>query len=448
MSLVNELFSGIEKSLLGLIPDIIVDNIGKGSSNDVMPGDVEIKNITLISQDGQRKYNLIGQAISFDVYESIMSPVIFGELIIADSIGLQQSFPIIGEEYVLLEFATPKSKETSRYLFRTDDVRNKKVSENNKKVTYTIPLYSAELIKNASRLVSRPYENTPSALIKEIMSEYIGTEKPVNIEDTTGVEKGKITRMQPFKAIDFLRYRSTSARYVSSSFVFFENRKGYHFVSIERMLNEGGKVAGFGTDKEFFFDTSRKDNVKDVTMRNIIAYNQMSGGSPLAKIQTGGLTAVQQAYDYVSGGLQRVTYTDNVGGDKFKFGVDNAAGQNSTDFVRLHGKTTAVTNIRPVSADKPANTLTEAMVARRAFATKISQNITQIHIYGDTELTVGDVIKCNFPAAIDAENNKGWSRLDSGNYLISKLRHTVLIGDRPQHSISLELIRGFMSETI
>ena len=448
MSLVNELFSGIEKSLLGLIPDIINDNIGKGSSNDVMPGDVEIKNITLISQDGQRKYNLIGQAISFDVYESIMSPVIFGELIIADSIGLQQSFPIIGEEYVLLEFATPKSKETSRYLFRTDDVRNKKVSENNKKVTYTIPLYSAELIKNASRLVSRPYENTPSALIKEIMSEYIGTEKPVNIEDTTGVEKGKITRMQPFKAIDFLRYRSTSARYVSSSFVFFENRKGYHFVSIERMLNEGGRVAGFGTDKEFFFDTSRKDNVKDVTMRNIIAYNQMSGGSPLAKIQTGGLTAVQQSYDYVSGGLQRVTYTDNVGGDKFKFGVDNAAGQNSTDFVRLHGKTTAVTNIRPVSADKPANTLTEAMVARRAFATKISQNITQIHIYGDTELTVGDVIKCNFPAAIDAENNKGWSRLDSGNYLISKLRHTVLIGDRPQHSISLELIRGFMSETI
>lgn len=448
MSLVNELFSGIEKSLLGLIPDIINDNIGKGSSNDVMPGDVEIKNITLISQDGQRKYNLIGQAISFDVYESIMSPVIFGELIIADSIGLQQSFPIIGEEYVLLEFATPKSKETSRYLFRTDDVRNKKVSENNKKVTYTIPLYSAELIKNASRLVSRPYENTPSALIKEIMSEYIGTEKPVNIEDTTGVEKGKITRMQPFKAIDFLRYRSTSARYVSSSFVFFENRKGYHFVSIERMLNEGGRVAGFGTDKEFFFDTSRKDNVKDVTMRNIIAYNQMSGGSPLAKIQTGGLTAVQQSYDYVSGGLQRVTYTDNVGGDKFKFGVDNAAGQNSTDFVRLHGKTTAVTNIRPVSADKPANTLTEAMVARRAFATKISQNITQIHIYGDTELTVGDVIKCNFPAAIDAENNKGWSRLDSGNYLISKLRHTILIGDRPQHSISLELIRGFMSETI
>lgn len=448
MSLINNLVNNIEKSLLGLIPDIINDNIGKGSTSGIMPGDIEIKNITLISQDGQRKYNLIAQAVSFDIYESIMSPVIFGSLVIADSIGLHQSFPIIGEEYVLIEFVTPKSKITSRYLLRTDDIRNKKVSENNKKVTYTIPLYSAELIKNANRIITKTFEDTPSALVKNILNEYIGTEKPINIEETVGVEKGKITRMQPFKAIDFLRYRSTSSRYLSSSFVFFENRTGYHFVSVERMLNEGGKVAGLGSDKEFFFDTSRKDNIKDVTMRNIIAYNQLSGGSPLAKIQTGGLTSVQQAFDYVSGGLQKVTYTDNVGVDKFKFGVDNAASQNSTDFVRQHGKTTAVTNIRPVSADKPANNLTEAMVARRAFATKISQNITQIHIYGDSELTVGDVIKCNFPAAIDADSNKGKSRLDSGNYLISKLRHTVLIGDRPQHSISLELIRGFMSETV
>lgn len=445
MSIVKDVLNFVAKELLTAFDS---DAISKGADVDTVPGDVDIR-ITLMSQDGQRKYNLISQCTGVEIYESITSPAMFAELFISDSMGLYQSFPLIGEEFVLIELKSPDKTglKSARYLFRADEIRDKKVGENNKNVTYTIPLYSAELIDNAKVYVNKTYEDSVNNIVKNIFEEYIKSEKPIKIDDTTGVEKVTITRLQPFRAIDFLRRRSISNKYLSSSFVFYENRDGYNFTTIEKLLFEGSKKIGFGSDKRFFFDTARKENIKDVTNRNIIAYNQITNGSQLSQIQTGGFTSIQQTYDIISGGIRRVSYTDNVGGDKFKLGSDSAASKNTTDFVRQHGKTTAVVNIKPTAGDRPEMNIGESMVSRRAFANKVAQNITQIHIYGDTELSIGDVIKCDLPAAIDANDNKGKSRLDSGNYLVSKLRHMITIGDRPQHTMSLELIRGFLEET-
>lgn len=448
MSFINDILSGVEKSLLGLVADVINENIGKKPTKDILPGDVEIVNITLLSQDQNRKYNLLAQVTGFEIYESILSPVLYGEMVVSDSIGLLQSFPIIGEEYVAIQFRTPKSPSTATYLMRVNQVKNKKVLDGNKRITYTLQLVSAEVIRNSARVVTKTYEDTISNVITSIIKEDLKTEKPVNIETTAGVEKGLITRMPPFKAIDFLRRRAVSTKYPSSSFVFFESRDGYKLTTIEGLMDKGQAAIAFGSTKEFFFDTARKESVKDVTLRNIVAYNQITFTDTISKVQTGGLTNEIQSFDLVTGNVKKYTYTDNVGSDKFKKVDKDGAGQNTTGFIREHGKTTAVKNIRPVLADKPDTQLVEKLAIQRGFANKITQNIVQIYIYGDSDIRIGDTIKCTFPAAVDAANNKGASRLDSGNYLVSKVRHIVTNSDRPQHMIALELIKGGLTETV
>ena len=140
-------------------------------------------------------------------------------------------------------------------------------------------------------------------------------------------------------------------------------------------------------------------------------------------------------------------YTDNEGSSQFKIADGSSSATTTTStFQKNHGQTTAVSLLRYTRSDRPNDFLTDKMAVISSYADKISQNITQIHIYGDTEITVGDMIKCTFPSTKDTDDNTGKSRLDSGNYLVSKLCHIILNTDRPQHTIALELIKGGFTE--
>jgi hypothetical protein len=451
MSFIKNIFNDVEKILYGAVATALNEGLNtKAPSKTVVPGDVELIDILLLSEDQSRTYSLMSQVVSLEVFESVTSPVMFAELHIADSIGLLQSFPIIGEEYVKISFKTPKNKgQPATYLFRVNQVKNKTVNDSNKRLSYTLQLCSSELIKNSNVLLTKKQTENISNIIRSIMEDDIDTQKPVNIDTTIGIEEILLTRLQPFKAIDMLRQRAVSGEFKSSSFCFFENRKGFNFTTIERMMDVGGKQIESGNhDKVFFFDTSRKDSIENVTMRNILAYNQLTFTDTISKVASGGLNNQIQQFDLITGDLKKVTYTDNIGADQFKKTTSTAVGQNTTNFTKNHGRTTSVTKVVPIRTDKPPVQVTEKLSILQAYAQKITQNIVLIHIYGDSDINAGDMIECRFPTGIDSEKDKGVSRLDSGSYLVSKVRHIILNGDRPQYTMALELIKGDLQEVV
>ena len=446
MSLVKDIFSGIEAALLGGVTSE-ADSTVKSPSGDIQPGDISIDSITLLSEDRQRKYSLMSQVVGIDIWESLMSPCIFCELTVADAIGLYQSFPIIGEEYVSIKFKTPGSTSPVNYLFRVNKIEDKKVSDNNMMVTYRLQLVSVELMRNATRLVNRSYNGNIHDIVTSIVKEDLQTEKPIIIDKTTGIEKGTITRMTPFKAIDFLRRRSVSGEFKSSSYVFYESRDGFVFTTLEKLIQKGQKsVDSEHNDKQFFFDTVRHDNIKDVSIRNIISYNVISFADTITKAAEGGIKNEVNSFDLVTGDIKKVTYKDD-GRAGFKNMDKNGAPTSTSGFIRKHGQTTAVRKIMPISSDLPATQRPEMASLLAAFTQNVSQNITRIHVYGDSEIRIGDVIKCTLPAAISADKSEQ-SRLETGNYLVTKVRHLILNNDRPQHTMALELIKGNFAENI
>ncbi len=78
--------------------------------NDIIPGDVLLEKVDMISSDGKRTVTIKPQAKLISLYESIMSPVLYAEIMMADAVDLLRGFPIIGEEKVELEFSTPTLK--------------------------------------------------------------------------------------------------------------------------------------------------------------------------------------------------------------------------------------------------------------------------------------------------------------------------------------------------
>jgi hypothetical protein len=324
-----------------------------------------------------------------------------------------------------------------------NDVFDHEVHENNKNVTYTIQLVSADMLRNSRLFVKRKFNGAGDELISKILKDDLQTTREVDLEKTSGIISKNLHKMRPFEAIDYIRQKSYSVKYNFSRLFFFEGKKGYRLASLARLMDDGAKSVEKGTDKEFFFDTHRKIRVEDVNMRNIIAYNRPTSGDACSVSALGGFTNSVNALDTIMGNLNTVTYTDNIGTNTLKTasGKDKAS-LNSSTYTNTQGKTTAATRLVPISSANPKTQYPEALSIGIAEALKVDQNKIQIYIYGDTDIDIGDMIICHLPAATSIDNGKTKARLNTGNYLVAKIRHIILNSDRPQHTMALELIKG------
>lgn len=451
MGFVNNILNGVQDILESNIKAASPIIMNKGATTDVVAGDVNIIDITMSSQDGQRKYSLMEQCKVVEIYESIHSPFIACELFIKDSTRLLQDFPIICEELITISFETPNNPgNPTKYMFQVNEVMNKVIDENQKTMSYTLQCLSPELLPNAIQFVDKDYEDTISDIVKNIMNEKIKTKKKLTVEKTIGVDKYPLFKLEPFKAIHSLLPLSVSDRYKSHAYVFFENRDGYYFTTYEKLIETGRKQQSKGlSDKVFYYDMARKERIEDVNIRNIIAYNQITSSDAISKAREGAYSGTATTVDMQTLDQRKANYTANIGLDNFQKLDDNGAAQNTTGNLRAVGKSKTPTafNLLPIFSKKSKNPLIEAYASRQAFIQYITQNITQIHIYGDSEITVGDVIKCRFPSASGADDDKGLSRLDSGNYLVTHLRHIIINGDRPNHTMALQIVKNDLAET-
>lgn len=404
-------------------------------------GDIEIKSLTLNSEDGCRHYDILQQAQRIDIFESIMSPTVYAEIYISDGIGLLNSFPIIGEEYIEIEFSTPSTSCTSKYKLFVNEIVGRTADDNNRSENYTLQCVSREVILNSILLFNKKYKQEASEIVRDIFETQLKDEKElVYVEPTRGIEEVLITRMQPFKAIDMVRRRATSKKYISSSFVFYETAKGFYFSTVEGLFARNRDSIG---DKVFFFDKKPNVDSSAVDIRNIIAYQQVSSGSTVSKLQGGAFTNVVKRLDLFTGQYTAIPYTINKANDQLETAEGTGApGLNTSSFITKRNKKPAKEFLVPFSSDKNDVQLAQKIAVQTSFAELIASDLVRIHIYGDSAVTAGDVIECKFPEIQGLTKEPSLNRLHSGKYMVSSLRHMISLGDRYHHTMSAELIKG------
>lgn len=459
MGLISDILSGVEKilkdGLRGALNDV-AEASQKQVGDDVVAGDVNINGIFLLNADGSKQDDLLQYVTSIDIYEHIFLPTITARIALRDEQGFEQNFPLIGEEYVRINFTTPKSDVEASYLLRVDDVLDKKINTNNKISSCILKCVSVEFLRGASRSIgSQTFEDTHSGITQRIFDEYIKTNKPVTIETSINVDKYTLSRTSPFKAIQRLAGRAMSVEYESNSWVFFENRRGFNFTVIEKLIEDGAASANDPTrsTKQFIMDMNRNASFDDVKFRNIIAHKQIqkNNGGVTEKSYYGAYNNVRYAFDMITGNLQGNVYKETEGASKFKQ-LDGQGGRlNTSSFINQtisdDNENIMSATLMAVGSDIPYTLEQAARNSKRdAYIEKIFSNKSHIHIYGDTDITVGDVINCSFPSATTGSEDPSVSRLDSGNYLITALRHMITVGDRPQHTIALEIVKGNLAE--
>jgi hypothetical protein len=83
----------------------------------------------------------------------------------------------------------------------------------------------------------------------------------------------------------------------------------------------------------------------------------------------------------------------------------------------------------------------------QSFINQLMQNVVRILIYGDAAITVGNVIKIKFPEVKGTTDKKEDSKLSSGNYLVSKVRHSFVMKDKVMYKMSLECLKPSYGES-
>jgi hypothetical protein len=81
--------------------------------------------------------------------------------------------------------------------------------------------------------------------------------------------------------------------------------------------------------------------------------------------------------------------------------------------------------------------------SKSAYAALLNQNAVRILVYGDSYLAAGDLIQLNLPETAGTTEKKNMDRNNSGNYLVTKLRHILTMeeGGKPKHQISIDCVR-------
>ena len=185
----------------------------------------------------------LGQFImSFTITEGIDVPAIYAEIAIQDSAGLIDS--LTGSETWVLTVQTGNSE--AGYSFTAYNIDSRARSGNSE--AYIIECVSLEYLYNETKSLFGSSEtifdkNTKAKDIVTKILQELPTNKKLFIEDSLNDHNFTATHWRPFDTIYWISKKSIRSgggggAKPQNAFIFWENRMGYHFKSIDKLLDD------------------------------------------------------------------------------------------------------------------------------------------------------------------------------------------------------------------
>lgn len=433
-------------------------------------GDVYINKLNIVKVDGSDKYSIFAQFTTGSIYEDLFSSVIYAEFKFHDELSILKTFPIIGKEYIDIDFNTPGRSQhytLQLYVYAVTDVH---INFENNWAEYTLKCCSRESFYNNQTTMDKYYLTTISDMINDVMVNYLHSNKTLNINSTQGIQHIVPARISPFEFIDILKSRAKSPNRQSSSYVFFENRDGFHFTTLEDLIQVG---TSSGSNKTYYKQTALQVQLQNQWSHwDIIDYGIAQEFNVLDGIKIGSYQGLMESFDLHT----KTFYTNKYNRSQFSqfvtldSGVTNSlppinVGQSSvftpvgiqgggtSDIIRSapdadfsqYGSNIGNRYYNIADSYRPATYIESMLPNKFGFMGVTLTSMIDIYINGDTTSTVGDVFNIQTPKADKLTNtppNTG-DYLTNGNYLTIKIRHNLLNSHKkPKYTQIVTLAKG------
>jgi hypothetical protein len=402
--------------------------------------------------------NILSMLSLYEFTESLFSPTIYGSMIIHDSNNILNNrfFDTSGENFVTIRIKNV-SDEIFEYTFVIADVELEIKGDLADSAVVQLSLISKDFFKNSYTFRSRGYINlTISEIVSKILKEELSSEIAIeNIGDPKfNTKEGEstvtfaFTKIRPFEKINILKQQAFGeSDDISSTFIFYETRKGYNFRSFEDIITHShfnNKVTTY-----VYSENMAMNKFQNPMFLGIKSFEPTTRNNNLNKIVNGMFSSEVFRFDF---NTKRVTVKEfNLNDDYSKFSkVENNADNKIkitskfTDDVRENGK---YTYFIPWDSSDGRNDMTfKHFQYSRPFINMLKENTLNILVDGNLGLNLGDPI-----------NVKIWKNQDrhiktedyederySGKYIIQGMNNTVYRGNMPgiwYHDTSISLTR-------
>lgn len=397
-------------------------------------------------------YNIAPSISYIKYYESVLSPAIIFEVIVAESEGILSGSRggggLVGGEECIIDISTsstgfvddpenPDNNQTSEFKF-TDRgklylrkiVNADPSSQNN---VYTLIITTAgALINETSRCCAR-YEGKISDIVSTIAGNTFASDTSIDIqiEETENSYAFIGNARKPFHTITWLAKKSipTSKGIYgnkntegSAGFFFYEDRDGYKFRSVDSLCSPKGKIVPTFVQSEF--TKPNKDN-----RNKILSASFDTNSDILENLRLGMFSNVNyfwnaydqttQCYQYNlkdSYSTKMKTLEKDASPYNVPLGLDESPSRIMFSILDTGSleKTGIVEKVKDAIEEQPKYQAQAVVRYNLIF----SQTVT-ITIPINTTLRIGNVIKCEFLQT----GGDGIDKLRSGKYLIAEISH-------------------------
>jgi hypothetical protein len=419
--------------------------------------DFTLKKLVLLSPSyGPFDLKIVMSEMAY--FEDIFSNAVTGRVVITDAEGFIEKLNLSGNEYIRVTFSKASEKNFDiDKLFRVYKISNRGLTGNMQTEGYAIHFCSEELVLSEQYKVSKSYTNKKiSEIINDICGEnylQIPVNKKLQIEETDGIYDFIVPNFKPFEAINWLSTyaRSATTGVVGADMLFFENKDGYRFSSLQTLFQQD--VYRTYTYKPKNLDNKSESSQED-KFYSVISYEHINTFDTLEAISTGIFANQLISIDPL---LQRHEVTNFNYNDYFKtastlnkFPVVNNAKNRKGDaiyetpqaVIKMATSNKGQKNV-PYLASKPGayskDIFIEVYVPNRTSQLSLTNyNKLKLVIDGDPAATVGSTINFTLLSMNPSSNQKEPDKFYSGKYLITAIKHAINFGG---YKTTLEIVK-------
>ena len=394
-------------------------------------GEYNLKRLDLHSSD-DKIIDLTGITVEINIFENIFLNAISASLIVVDTADLINNVGIFGQEFVQLVIETPSLEEQVIELTFSVFKVGAREDANAGASIYELSLVSPEFMLNHRRRISKSYKETISTIVEDALTNdlYVQTKKELFIEPTKGIRKIVSPNLHPYALIKHLALEAQSSATSSPHYLFFENIKGFNFVSLQALYNQSSLGVYNASHAGKLLDN--KTIEVQSQLETAISYNITGNNNTLMNIKTGMLGSTIITHDIYNKSYSKNTYGYFDDFDKHGriekepntiYNDQRGIGSfpNSRIYVNPTSTTTDFQDAQH-SGGITSNQLSETLLHRKGRLAELTNGIRiQMKVNGNTTLTVGQKIIFDKPANSEISN-----RLDpyyQGEFLVTQTRH-------------------------
>ncbi len=213
--------------------------------NNRYPGDFRASEIILYSYGGTQ-FDISGLTSVVNVYQSLDSPFLSGNILFFDTMGIAKSLPIIGNEHLEFKFRNPiegdgdEELNATNHRFKVYEKRSVKTQQN----VQAIALFftSIESVRNERVRVSKSLEGSYAEMVDKLVKsdkELLNTKKDLFIDPTLGNYKYTFPNVRPLDGVRMMTDLAEPVNFKTPHYMFYENNRGFHFRCLESLFREG-----------------------------------------------------------------------------------------------------------------------------------------------------------------------------------------------------------------